>query len=99
MRRRAVEPFLKTIDRRFRVLRYSNRGQHIFHGGNDAVYYGGRYVCVVPVGNIYVHGNENYRGTKYRNRSLRGLFGQIMANTPVLSHKIKGAEHAIYANN
>lgn len=95
MKRRDVAAFLRSIDRSFRIVRYSNRGRHLQHGGNDAVCLGTRYVCAIPIGPMYRSGHEEYRGPKYRNRSLRGLVSQLRANSPVLSHKITAAERRL----
>lgn len=79
MRRSRLQPYLTGLNRGLKVIRYSNRGEHVLHGGNDVVYLYNRMVGVVPVGPIYLHGNNDYKGIKYRNRSLRGLWAKMRA--------------------
>lgn len=62
------------------VKRYSNRGEHIYHGGNDAVYFHNLFIGSIPPGNIYVSANPKYVNQKgYAHRSLRGLVHRLKA--------------------
>lgn len=91
MRRNELSHFLKKLNPGLRVVRHSNRGEHVFHGGSDAVYFYSRYIGAVPPGAIYFHGNPFYRGEKYVNRSLRGLIKILVSAGVVKPHRIMEA--------
>jgi len=78
MLRSELQPYLKSIHPGFKVLRYSTRGEHIYHGGNDAVYFYGTFIGAIPPGNIYLRKHEVYKDFKGRtHRSLRELSNRI----------------------
>jgi hypothetical protein len=94
MQRHELQPYLTRLHPGLRVKRYSNRGEHILHGGNDAVYFYTQFVGVVPVGNIYLRGNVLYRGSKYTNRSLQGLLNLLRGKGIIKPYKIREAHEA-----
>lgn len=98
MRRGVLAPFLAGIDRRLRINRHSNRGEHTQHGGSDAVYFDNKFVGAIPPGNIYIHGTKHYKGKQYRHRSLRGLLSLLRTKTSIAAHVLLEAERGLHTN-
>ena len=92
MRRSLLPKFLKELHPALRVVRHSNRGEHILHGGNDALFYYSDFIGSIPPGNIFLNATTNYQNTSgVRHRSLRGLIARIKQKTPITAHKIREA--------
>jgi hypothetical protein len=90
MRRSQLELFLKSINSGLKVTRHSNRGEHIYHGESDAVYFHNKFIGAIPPGNIYLHKSKLYRG-KHQHRSLKGLLDVLAREGALLPHKRRSA--------
>jgi len=74
MKRSQLPKFLSSIHRGLWVRRPSNRGEHIYFGGADGVYFYTQFIGAVPPGNIYRQTHKNYLNLSgVRHRSLEGL--------------------------
>lgn len=93
MQRSTFNKYIKSLKTGLRVVRHSNRGEHIYHGGSDALYYYSKFIGAVPPGNIYLHENKLYRGDKYSNRSLRGVLKKLRQEGALEPHKILKAQY------
>ena len=79
MRRSRLNPFLKSINRALWVRRPSNRGEHIYFGETDGVYFYNQFMGAVPPGNIYRQANKHYLSKHGgRHRSLQGLMNKLI---------------------
>jgi len=60
-----------------KIIRHSNRGEHVMHGSNDALLYYSNFIGSVPTANIYNSVRETYKIGNYVQRSLRGVVWQL----------------------
>jgi len=78
MLRSNVEKILRGLHPGVRVVRHSNRGEHIYHGGGDAVYLYNEFVGTIPTGNMYWKAHKEYKSTSgYIHRSLFGILNRF----------------------
>jgi len=78
MLRSKVTKTLKRIDKGIRVARYSNMGEHTYHGGSDGLYLYNEFVGAIPPGNVYLNSHKEYKTTSgYTNRGLLGILHRL----------------------
>jgi hypothetical protein len=75
MLRSALPKFLDI--KGIKVVRHSNRGKHIYHGGNDALFCYTKFIGGIPPGNIYKNATLKYGDDGHAHRSLRGLIHRL----------------------
>lgn len=71
---------LGKINPKLKVIRFSNRDDHGWHGGCDGIHYLGNVVASVPPGNMYGKRDPEYtdkHGTPHR--SIYGLARKLVA--------------------
>ena len=67
-----------------KVVRHSNRGEHIYHGSNDALFYYSKFIGGLPPGNIYLSVHKDYP-----QRSLRELILKMAQKGVLAPSKIR----------
>lgn len=92
MQRTRVNIFLESIHPKVHVVRHSNQGEHPFHAGSDAVYFGNDFIGAIPPGDMYFNEYATYRAVGRRgdygpNRSLRGIIRRLRQKGALLPHK------------
>ena len=88
MRRTQIRQFLSGIHPGLEITRHSNRGQHVGHGGNDAVYCYTRFIGAIPPRDMAIV-------SLGKDRSLRGLVKKLRQKGILTPHNYRKAHAAL----